>query len=188
MVILASSSPRRKELLKKIFNDFVIIKPSFDENLINKNDKELAKKEAYFKGLSILNDGKDHYNDLIISCDTIVKLNEKVYGKPSNLDEAKKFLKELSNNTHQVISGYALFYKGKVINKESISYVTFNNLTDEDISIYIENEYVLDKAGAYGIQDDEKFHLIYKIKGSLYNIIGLPIEDIKSDLDILFRE
>ena len=188
MIILASSSPRRKELLKQIFEDFTIIKPSFDESLISKDDKELAKKEAYFKGLSVLNDGINHNDDLIISCDTIVKLNQKVYGKPSNLDEAQQFLKELSGNTHQVISGYALFYKGKVINKESISYVTFNNLTDEDISFYIKNEYVLDKAGAYAIQDDDKFHLINKIKGSLNNIIGLPIEDIKSDLDVLFRE
>lgn len=187
MVILASSSPRRKELLKKLFSEFTIISPTFDESKISKNEKDLAKKEAYFKGLSVLNSG-DHFDDLIISCDTIVKLNNKVYGKPKDKEEAKKFLKELSGNTHEVISGYALFYKEKIINKETTSYVTFNILDDKKIDDYINNEYVLDKAGAYAIQDDDKFGLINKIKGSLTNIIGLPIEDIEKEIKVLFTE
>ncbi len=187
MIILASSSPRRKELLKQLFSEFTIILPTFDESKISKDDINLAKKEAYYKGLSVLNSG-NHFNDLIISCDTIVRLNNKIYGKPKDLNEAKEFLKELSDNTHEVISGYALFYKGKIINKETVSYVTFNKLDDAKIDNYINNEYVLDKAGAYAIQDDDKFQLINKIKGSLNNIIGLPTEDIKKEINILFTE
>ena len=101
MIILASSSPRRIELLKTLYDDFKIIKPTFDESLISKDDKDLALKESYEKGKSILN--PTYFNDLIISADTIVRLNNKVYGKPKDKNEAITFLKELSNNTDNVM-------------------------------------------------------------------------------------
>lgn len=183
MIILASSSPRRIELLKTIYKDFKIIKPTFDESLISKNNKDLARLESYEKGKSILN--PTYFNDLIISADTIVRLNNKVYGKPKNKDEAIIFLKELNNNTHEVITGYSLFYKGKVISKSVTTYVTFNCLSEQEIINYVNNEMVLDKAGAYAIQDDDKFHLIKEIKGSRNNVIGFPIEQIKEDIDKL---
>ncbi len=186
MIILASSSPRRIELLKTIYKDFKVIKPTFDESLISKDNKDLALLESLEKGKSVLN--PSYFNDLIISSDTIVKLNNKVYGKPIDLEEAKKFLKELSNNTHEVITGYSLFYKGKVISKQVTTYVTFNKLDDSLIEKYVTNEYVLDKAGAYAIQDDDKFSIIKEIKGSRNNVIGFPIEYIKEDIDILLSE
>ena len=185
MIILASSSPRRIELLKTLYDDFKIIKPTFDESLISKDDKDLALKESYEKGKSILN--PTYFNDLIISADTIVRLNNKVYGKPKDKNEAISFLKELSNNTHEVVTGYSLFFKGKVISKQVVTYVTFNCLNEEQIINYINNEMVLDKAGAYAIQDDNKFHIIKEIKGSYNNVIGFPIEYIKEDIDKLIN-
>ena len=101
MIILASSSPRRIELLKTLYNDFKIIKPTFDESLISKDDKDLALKESYEKGKSILN--PTYFNDLIISADTIVRLNNKVYGKPKDKNEAITFLKELSKKEQKAL-------------------------------------------------------------------------------------
>jgi len=186
MIILASSSPRRIELLKKYYKDFIIIRPNFDESKIDKINEHFAMLESYNKAKSILN--PTYFNDLIIGADTIVVYNKKIYGKPANLDEAKLFLSILSNQTHQVITGYTLLYKGKEIKKEIITEVTFNKLSKNDIENYVNSENVLDKAGAYAIQDDEKFHLIKSIKGSLNNVIGFPIEEIKKDIDYLLSD
>ena len=91
-------------------------------------------------------------------------------------------LKMLSGQTHQVISGYTIIYKDKVIKKTVVTKVTFNELNDELIKNYIQNEKVLDKAGSYGIQDDSDYHLIKEINGSYYNVMGFPLEEIEKDL------
>lgn len=182
-VILASSSPRRIELLHTIFKEFTIIKPTFNESLISKDTKQYALIEAINKKESL----KDqvNYEDLVISADTIVFFKNKIYGKPKDINEAKEFLRTFSNNTHEVITGYSLTYKDKKIEKESVTYVTFNKLTDDLIDKYASEVNLLDKAGAYAIQDDEKYHIINKIKGSYYNVMGFPIEDIKKDIETL---
>jgi len=94
MIILASSSPRRIELLKKYYKDFIIIRPNFDESKIDKINEHFAMLESYNKAKSILN--PTYFNDLIIGADTIVVYNKKIYGKPANLDEAKLFLSILT--------------------------------------------------------------------------------------------
>lgn len=173
MVILGSSSPRRIELLKKLVPEFKLIKPTFDENLINKNTRHLALKEAKNKAFSIKNLAEPQ--DFLICCDTIVKYKNIVLTKPKDLNEAKKYLQLLSGKRHAVISGVAIFYKNKHYFKEVKTYVFFNNLSDELIENYIHTINVLDKAGAYAIQDDGKFNLIKKIKGDKNNVIGFPL-------------
>ncbi len=175
MIILASKSPRRVELLKKIIPTFNIIPANIDESLYP------ISQVSYQKGIKI---ALDFPNDTIISADTSVQFNDKIYGKPKDKLDAISMLNELSNNTHKVITYYSIININKniQINKKIISYVTFNKLTKEEIINYVNSNSPLDKAGAYGIQDNEKYHIIKEFIGSKNNIIGLPIEEINNDL------
>ncbi len=173
-IILASKSPRRKELLKKIVNDFIIIPSDIDES------KYPLDEIAYHKALKI---AKMYPSDLIISADTIVKINDEVLGKPKDKVDAKRMLLLLSDKTHEVITYYCIynFNKEICIRNAIHSYVTFNNLEDELIDKYISSLSPFDKAGAYGIQDKE-YHLVRKLEGDEDNVIGMPISAIKKDL------
>lgn len=181
MIILGSSSPRRKELLSKITKNFTIMNPTFNEREININETHYAFEEAYHKALSLV-DKMDARNDCLITVDTIVVLDNEIYGKPKDRDEAIKMLTKLSGKTHQVISGYCLIYRDNVNSDEVISEVTFNKLSKKEIEHYVDSINVLDKAGAYSVQDDESFHLIKKIKGSTDNVMGFPVDEIKAIL------
>ena len=102
-------------------------------------------------------------------------------GKPSNEEDAKRMLKLLSNRTHDVVTGFTIISKNKVISKSVLTHVTFNYLSDNLIDDYVKTGSPLDKAGAYGIQDKE-FSLVKEISGSYYNVMGLPIEELKKYL------
>lgn len=180
MIYLASTSPRRLELMYKITSDFKVIKPIFDESEISLNTSHLALNESVNKAKSV--QYLVNFDDCIISCDTIVTYNNRIFIKPKDEKEAFDTLKYLSEKTHAVISGYTIIYKGKIVSKEIITYVTFNKLSDELINRYIKENYLLDKAGSYAIQFDENYHLIKEINGSLDNVIGFPIDEIKQDL------
>lgn len=173
-IILASASPRRKELLSQIIDTFLIIPSDIDECMFSIEDV------AYFKGKHV---SKSHPNDLIISADTVVFIDDEVLGKPKDINDARRMLHFLSNKTHEVITHYVLLNKNKniVIKRKVVSKVTFNDLNDELIEEYLKTGSCLDKAGGYGIQDKE-FNLIAYIKGDENNIIGLPINDLKNDL------
>jgi len=183
MIILGSSSPRRKDLLSKITTDFKIINPTFDERTINIKSTHYALEEAYHKALSLLDEISKE--DCLICVDTIVVLDNKIYGKPVDKEDAKRILLELSNKTHKVITGYIILKDEEVITNEVTSLVTFNKLDQATIDNYIESIDVLDKAGAYSYQDDAKFHLIKEISGSYSNIMGFPVEEIESELKYL---
>lgn len=175
MYILASKSPRRIELLKKIIKDFLIVPADIDETIYP------IEEVSFQKGKKIAD---SFPNDIVISADTIVKLSDTVYGKPTSKLDAFNILKSLSNKTHEVITYYTIMSINKniLINKKVISYVTFNNLDDQLINDYIASNSPLDKAGAYGIQDNDCFPIIKNYQGSLDNIIGFPLEEIKNDL------
>ena len=175
-IILASASPRRKELIKKIFDKVEYMPQNVDEDIEEDNPVELVKKLAEKK----LNGIDKTYSDaLIISADTIVVFNNKVYGKPKDKQDAVRILEELNNNTHIVYTGVCIAYKGvKTIFYEE-SFVTFKNMTRETIEKYIEDKNPLDKAGAYGIQDED---VVLSYKGSYTNIVGLPIEKLELEL------
>lgn len=175
MLILASQSPRRRELIKKIEPNFTVIPSDFDEELVHLPAHELPAELSRQKALSIF---KDHQEDKVLACDTIVVLGEKVLGKPHTKEIAFKMLKELSGKKHIVISGWTLMSKEKTVTRTVETEVYFSELSDELINAYIETGSPMDKAGAYGIQDEE-FHLVDHIVGSMDNVVGLPTEDIK---------
>lgn len=190
-IVLASSSPRRKELLNKITSNFEVIKPDFDESIISKeieNKDEYSLKEAINKRNFVLKSNVDLKNKILLTCDTVIVFNNKIYGKPTSLEDAKNMLKEFSSQTHKVISGYTLTLNDKKIEEKEISYVTFKELNDETILNYINKVNVLDKAGSYAIQEKESINLIEKIKGYYDNIVGLPVESIKNNLLKLINE
>ena len=179
MVILASASPRRQELIKQITSDFVVITADIDEDksyvLSPLNAVlDIAKR----KGEKIHN---LHKEDLVISADTIVVLDNEIIGKPIDEEDTYKILKKLSGKTHQVITAYCLFKEDKFIEKYVISDVLFKNIDDDLIRRYIASKSPLDKAGAYGVQDNDQFPIIEKVTGSITNVIGFPIEEIKED-------
>ncbi len=180
MLILASNSPRRKELLAKISKEpFKVIPSHIDESLLKTTPNNLAKELSKLKAYDVF---ENHPNDKVLSCDTIVIFQNEIYGKPHSKIEAKKMLKALSNNHHIVISAYTFISSQVEITRSVKTDVYFNELSDELIDKYIASGSPMDKAGAYGIQDQE-FNLVKKIDGSLNNVIGLPTEDIIKHLE-----
>ena len=178
MIVLASSSKRRQELIKQISNDFIIAPSNIDEREITlPNDllcQDLSKRKAY-------DVFKSYPNDIIIACDTIVIYKDKIFNKPKDEHDAFNMLKALSNNKHIVLTGYTILSKDIEINKTVKSIVYFNNLSDDYILSYIKENTCYDKAGAYAIQD-EKYHFVKNVEGSINNVIGFPLEEIKKDL------
>lgn len=175
MLILASNSPRRKDLLTKIAQEpFVIIPSHIDESLLKTSPNNLAKELSKLKAYDVF---EKHPSDKVLSCDTIVIFQNEIFGKPHSKAEAKRMLKALSNNHHIVISAYTFISKEVEITRSVKTVVYFNELSDELIDKYLASGSPMDKAGAYGIQDQE-FPLVKKIEGSLNNVIGLPTEDI----------
>ena len=183
MIILASASPRRKRLMQEELSScFNIIVPEIDESLSFKKFKDvraIVKDIAKRKCLKIAD---DHPNDLVIAADTVVVINKKIIGKPKDKDEAYRILKMLSNHKHYVYTGYAIHQNDKLIINTTKSTVYFNDLSDELINAYIASGSPMDKAGAYGYQDNQDFALVKKINGSITNVIGFPVEDIKEVL------
>ena len=187
MVILASASPRRKKLMKEeLFPSFTIIVPEIDESLsfINHTDvRDIVKDIAIRKCHKVSN---DHPHDLVIAADTVVVIDNQIIGKPKDAKDAYRMLKMLSGKTHYVYTGYAINKDDKLISGVVKTEVLFNELSDELINNYIASGSPLDKAGAYGYQDNQDYHLIKKIIGSHHNVIGFPTEEIKEDINKYF--
>ena len=173
MFILASGSPRRKELLRKIVEEFVIIVPNVDESLLHVDAKDLPAEESKAKAYAI---ASLHPEDEVLACDTVVVLNGEVLGKPKDEEDAKAMLRKQSGRKEIVLSGYTYIGRGKEITATVATEVYFNELSEELIEAYVQTKSPLDKAGAYGIQDG--FPLIKEIRGSFDNVMGLPTEDI----------
>lgn len=181
-IILASASPRRKELLKGLGLDFEVrlvpgIDESYPEGLSGEEiAKCISRKKADAYKATIADD------ELIITADTIVWLNEQVLGKPHDEEEAKHMLQALRGRTHQVITGVTLLTTERQHTFSVTSDVTFSNLTDEEIIYYIQNYHPMDKAGAYGIQEWIGFVGVERIEGSYFNVMGLPVQRLYKEL------
>lgn len=172
MIILASSSSRRKELLSQIIDVFSIHPSNCEESLpSNISVNEAAQYLATQKALDVK---KQYPNDIIIGADTIIVYKNKIYGKPKSKDEAKQMLSMFSNNTHQVVTGVCVLSNKKSISFTSISDVTFYDLTEDEIDTYLKYDEYKDKAGAYAIQGKANL-FIKEIKGDYNSIVGLPI-------------
>lgn len=183
MIILASASPRRKRLMEEeISSSFTVIVPKIDESLsfnAFQDVKDIVKDIAKRKCLAV---AKDYQDDLVIAADTVVVINDQIIGKPKDKKDAYRILKMLSNNKHFVYTGFAIHQKEQFVVGVTKSTVYFNDLSDTLINNYIASGSPMDKAGAYGYQDNQDFALVKKIDGSISNVIGFPIEDIKNAL------
>jgi septum formation protein len=181
-VILASQSPRRKNLLEGLDINFeVIVKKNIDE--------------AYPPGLSkfeipvwLASHKSDHYTDMledktiVITADTIVWINNTELGKPGNKQHAVEILQQLSGNDHEVITGVCIRSRKQKECFYALSRVHFRKLSDDEINYYIGKYKPYDKAGAYGIQEWIGYAGIEKIDGSFYNVMGLPVQTLYGKL------
>jgi len=173
--ILASQSPRRRELLNLMGIPFTTVNPNVDE-VINPNlPLENAIEElAYIKALDVLN---RHPEANIISADTIVVCENEVMGKPVNEEDAIRMLKQLSGKKHEVITGVCLLSSDKEIRFHTKTLVEFYDYDEEFVKSYVQSKVPLDKAGAYGIQDKGAL-LVKGIEGDYYTVMGLPIGEL----------
>lgn len=181
-VVLASQSPRRRELLASLQIPFTVFThPNIDESFPEDLDK-LAVAEY------LSNKKADAYLDfvteekLLITADTIVCNHDTVFGKPENRSEAIQILEKLSGKTHQVVTGVTLLTSQKRRSFSSITDVTFAQLTPEEMAFYVDHFQPYDKAGAYGIQEWIGHIGVESIHGSYFNVMGLPVQQLYSTL------
>jgi len=179
-LILASASPRRAKILKKLNIDFEIYPSSYIEPH-NKTDfsYEIVESLAYNKALDVAKKHAGEQGKLILGADTIVVVDNKILGKPKDKNQAKSMLERLSCRTHFVVTSIAVInpFNFKYEIKSTVTYVTFEKLTDEQIDFYIEYYKPYDKAGAYGIQELPKGY-VKSVDGELDNVIGLPSKTV----------
>jgi septum formation protein len=185
-LILASASPRRKELLSKITTDFTVETSLVDETKIRERSPfKFALLAAELKAKEV----GDRFPDaVVIGADTIVLLDGKMLGKPADLKAAKIMLRDLSGKEHKVITGLAL-YNGaskKMLVSFKTTSVVFKKLTKPDIDLYMKKVHVLDKAGAYAIQECGDM-IIDSIKGDHDNVVGLPVATLEQMLQAFTR-
>ena len=180
-MVLASKSPRRHELMKRITNDFITYDSNIDEDVFrNLPPIDACKSISLHKALAAK---KAFPKELILSADTIVVLDDKIINKPKDKMDAFYILKELSNKEHQVITAFTIIKEEKIYTDTVISKVLMNELNDDLINAYIESGSPLDKAGAYGIQDNDRFPIVKSYSGSYDNIVGFPVDEIRLALE-----
>ncbi|MHA1617549.1 MAG: Maf family protein [Candidatus Njordarchaeales archaeon] len=176
MLILASSSPRRIQILKQLGINFRVFEPPWETRIVSDDPVEVVRYTALEKARSVAGFFTE---GLVVAADTIVVIDGEILGKPRSSEEAKSFLKKLSGRTHEVITGLAII--DAATNKErvdhEVSRVKFKELTEDEISLYIMSGEPFDKAGGYGIQGLAAL-FIEKIEGDYYNVVGLPIRKL----------
>lgn len=181
-VILASQSPRRQQLLKELGLEFEVRPVNVDE--IYPKDLKHHQIALYLSELKARSFDLDEFceNCLIITADTIVWQDDQILPKPTDYEDAKRILQLLSGNSHEVITGVTFRTKEKMHSFYSLTKVYFKELTKEEIDFYITNYKPFDKAGAYGIQEWIGYIGIEKIEGSYFNVVGLPVQKLYTEL------
>lgn len=178
-IILASQSPRRKELLEKCGYPFEIDVADIDESITNTKDlNEEIRQLSIRKAKAVLS---RHEDCIVIGSDTIVVIDHEVLGKPHTKEEAKEMLEKLSGKTHQVITGIAIISNQRTYSNTNTSYVTFEVLSKEEIDKYVDTNEPMDKAGAYAIQGIASRY-IKSINGDYYSIMGFPVSMVYEEL------
>lgn len=181
-LLLASQSPRRRELLKMLDLPFEIVnikdvKEDYPADLEKIKVPEFLsrlKSKAYLSNLE--------ENDVLITADTVVILDDEIIGKPKDLEDAKRMLSKLSGRVHTVVTGVTLTSSKKSATFSTVTDVTFASLSKEEINYYVETYHPLDKAGAYGIQEWIGAAGVKGIDGSYYNVMGLPVHRLYIEL------
>ena len=179
-IILASASPRRQELLRQVGCDFsVMISDIIEDNTQNIPPEQLAVLQAKEKAIDI--SSKAYHDDVVIGADTIVVLDGQVYGKPDDVNDARRILHQLSGKEHQVITGIAIVRSGKVWTDFVTTTVKFAHMTAEQIERYLATGEPMGKAGAYAIQGIGAL-FVEGIHGCYTNVVGLPLNKLSDVL------
>lgn len=181
-IVLASNSPRRKELLQRMGVNFKVrtlfgIDESYPDSLRGEDIVRYIsrnKAQAYRSSMAP--------NELLITADTIVYVEGEVMGKPKTAEQAKEMLHKLSGKSHQVITGVTIVTADCTEDFGVTSQVKFAEITDEEINFYVDNYLPFDKAGAYGIQEWIGIVAVEEIKGSYFNVVGLPVQRLYQKL------
>ncbi len=171
--ILASNSPRRKEILTQAGFQFTVLPSDVDESFPHEmilQDVPVMLAERKAKALL-----ESCANSLVLAADTVVILENEILNKPANKQEALQMLKKLSGKTHEVVTGIALASPNEIVKASDSAFVRFRELADWEIEWYVRGGASLDKAGAYGVQDFIGMAGIEKLDGSFYTVMGLPI-------------
>jgi len=182
-VILASKSPRRQELLRRVVEEFTVVPSGIDENVISDRDDPVrfAVEAAVMKVREV---GKRYPSEIIIGADTVVSVDRNIIGKPRDYEEAKRILKYLSGTRHRVITGVAVYRAGddRLLTGYEITRVRFRELSENDMEAYLAKREYMDKAGAYAIQEvGDTF--VEDIQGDFDNVVGLPVNRVKKLLE-----
>ena len=186
-VILASQSPRRREMFDRLAIDYIATSADTDETVLDQvSPAEYVKILAKRKGEAVIS--AYTAKDFVISADTVVALGEEIFGKPTDANDAFRMLKAFSGNVHKVYTAFSICHGGRCYVEAVATEVHFRTLTDREITYYIEKEKPFDKAGAYGIQGiGAKF--IEEIEGDYFNVVGLPLSKLyqvlKKDFGVL---
>lgn len=179
-ILLASQSPRRQELLKGLGLDFEIVKieadESFPENLIREEITEFIS-QTKANAFSIINP-----DEILLTADTLVWLNNEVLGKPQNYEDAFRMISNMADSTHEVFTSVTIKSKEKTVTFSETTEVTFDEFSEEEIHYYLNHFKPFDKAGAYGIQDWLGYAKISRISGCYYNVMGLPLRKLYREL------
>ncbi len=179
-IILASSSPQRRELMKLITEDFEVIPANVDETL----PEDILPEESaeYLARLKCSAVALSHPESIVIGSDTTVLIDKEIFGKPRDKADAERMLKKLSGRRHLVITGAAMAYKGDLESFSEITEVEFYPLTDKETEDYINTGEPFGRAGAYGIQGKGGL-LVKGIRGDFNNVVGFPVSRLKRELD-----
>ncbi len=178
-IILASASPRRQELLKRLYSDFVLEPADIDESLPEDISPEFA--PVFLAAQKAQAIASRHPEDMVIAADTVVVCDHRIMGKPIDENDAREMLKTLSGRTHKVITGCCIQIGKQSTAFSEESYVTFYPLDENEIEEYLSSGEPMGKAGAYGIQGLGAF-LVQKIEGDFYNIVGFPIARLRREI------
>jgi septum formation protein len=180
-VVLGSRSPRRRELLKELVpftvKDLIDVDESWPPSLAT---QEIAVFVARRKAAAYLPSLGD--DELLITADTIVRIDQTILGKPAGREDAVRMLRMLSGRTHHVLTGVCLATRKKSVDFSVTSSVRFASIKEEDIQYYVDRYHPYDKAGAYGIQEWIGYIAVEEIAGSFYNVMGLPVQRLYQEL------
>ncbi len=180
-IVLGSKSPRRQELLAGIGMEFTIRTKDTDESYPDElNPIEVPVYIAQNKATALLSELAE--DEILVCADTVVIVDNTILGKPNNVNEAIEMLQLLSGKTHLVTTGVVISSKLKTNSFSSTTEVTFKDLSTEEIEYYVSNYKPFDKAGSYGIQEWIGFIGVTSIKGSYFNVVGLPIQEVYQHL------
>ncbi len=184
--VLASQSPRRKELLKLLITQFDLRPSHINEDISIKNPIDFVESLASEKALSI-SKKSDCLNEVFLGSDTVVVYDKQILGKPKNRKEAFETLSLLSGKSHEVVTGCAIIINQKPYVFSEVTKVKFSDLTKSQIEYYLNLNTYQDKAGSYGIQDEAGV-FVQQIVGCYYNIVGLPVNRLNRELTYLLGE